>query len=309
MRVPSSRQATEQAQFDIVTAENACKWGPIHPGRFRYDFAGCDVVFDAAAAANQSVRGHNLCWHTENPSWLTDGNFTPAELTTILQQHITTVVNHYGARAEAWDVVNEALDDHGLKPSAPWYPAVPDYIDVAFRAARAAGGPGVKLFYNDYSAEAMNPKSDQVYELVKGMQARGVPIDGVGLQFHWDLGQHPELSSVATNIKRLGALGLEVHITELDIKCVPQKSGKPCTQELLNAQGWLYAGIVQMCLDAPNCKSVEAWGFTDKHTWIGSDEAPLPFDVNYNPKPAVAAMINTMLNHSAAHSPIAKKSS
>ena len=131
------------------------------------------------------MRGHNLCWHTENPAWLTNGGFNASELAAVLEDHIDAVVRHYGPRAYCWDVVNEALDDHGLKPSAPWYPAVPDYIDVAFRAARKAGGPGVKLFYNDYSAEGLNAKSDQVYALVKGMQARGVPIDGVGLQFHW----------------------------------------------------------------------------------------------------------------------------
>ena len=136
------------------------------------------------------MRGHNLCWHTENPSWLTNGGFNASELRTILQEHIHAVVTHYGARALAWDVVNEALDSNGLKSSPPWYPAVPDYIDIAFRAARKAGGPGVKLFYNDYSAEGMNSKSDQVYKLVSGMQARGVPIDGVGLQF-LELGRPP----------------------------------------------------------------------------------------------------------------------
>jgi hypothetical protein len=131
-------KSVEQAQFSLTTAENACKVGPIHPQRDRYSWDGCDTIFAAAEAANQSVRGHNLCWHTENPPWLTGGNFTPAELTTILQQHITTVVQHYGTRAYCWDVVNEALDDHGLKPSAPWYPALPNYIDVAFVAARKA---------------------------------------------------------------------------------------------------------------------------------------------------------------------------
>lgn len=104
------------------------------------------------------MRGHNLCWHTENPDWLINGHFNSTELIQILEDHITTVVSHYGTKAACWDVVNEALDNNGLKPSAPWYPAVPNYIDVAFRAARKAGGPNVKLFYNDYSAEAMNPK-------------------------------------------------------------------------------------------------------------------------------------------------------
>ena len=146
---------TEQAQFSLTTAENACKVGPIHPKHSDppapsdYNWDGCDTIFKQAEAANQTVRGHNLCWHNENPSWLTSGKWTPAQLTSILQEHITTVVSRYGPRAYCWDVVNEALDDHGLKPSPPWYPAVPDYIDTAFHAAFKAAGNKTKLFYND----------------------------------------------------------------------------------------------------------------------------------------------------------------
>ena len=143
----------------------------------------------------------------------------------------------------------------------------------------------------------MNPKSDQMYNLVKSMQDRGIPIDGVGLQFHWSLSNAGMLDQVVQNMDRFDKLGLEVHITELDIKCVPQNSGQACTPNLLNAQAALYAGILQTCLNAPNCKSFETWGFTDKHTWIGADSAPLLFDVEYKPKPALDALVNTLLNH------------
>ena len=98
---------------------------------------------------------------------------------------------------------------------------MPNYIDIAFQAAAAARGSNssVKLFYNDYSAEPMNDKSDKVYHLVKGMKQRGIPIDGVGLQFHISVGNHPSLDGIAQNMARLGKLGLEVHITEMDLKC------------------------------------------------------------------------------------------
>jgi GH35 family endo-1,4-beta-xylanase len=98
---------------------------------------------------------------------------------------------------------------------------VPNYIDIAFQAAAAARGANssVKLFYNDYSAEPMNAKSDKVYNLVKGMKERGIPIDGVGLQFHISVDGHPPLEEIAENMARLGKLGLEVHITEMDLKC------------------------------------------------------------------------------------------
>eukprot|EP01043_Picozoa_sp_COSAG02_P003071 COSAG02_NODE_73_length_41919_cov_6.571066_24_plen_247_part_00 len=132
---PGPYKTTEQAQYSLTTAENACKVGPIHPreGPNGYDWKGCDTIFAQAEAANQTIRGHNLCWHSENPSWLTNGKHTPAQLTAFLQEHITAVVKHYGDRAYCWDVVNEAIEDGGsppkanatgLKPSAPWYNAV-----------------------------------------------------------------------------------------------------------------------------------------------------------------------------------------
>lgn len=290
---------TEQAQFSLTTAENACKWGPIHPEQDTYTFEDCDYIFAEALAAKQVVRGHNLCWHTENPPWLLNGKWSPTQLTSILQDHIAKVVTHYNTSAYAWDVVNEALDNNGLKPSQPWYPAVPNYIDVAFQAARKAGGPDVKLFYNDYSVEGMSPKSDQMYKLVKSMQDRNIPIDGVGLQFHWGVQGHDSLDSVAQNMARFAALGLEIHITELDIKCTPKNSGQPCTPNLLNLQAQLYADILKTCLAQPKCTSFETWGFTDKHTWIGSASAPLLFDVNYKPKPAFDALVNLLLNGTA----------
>ena len=169
------------------------------------------------------------------------------------------------------------------------YPAVPNYIDIAFTAAAAARGANssVKLFYNDYSAEPMNAKSDKVYNLVKGMKERGIPIDGVGLQFHISVEGHPSLDGIAQNMARLGKLGLEVHITEMDLKCP-----EGCS---LNAQAKLYADILKVCMAEPACKVFETWGFTDADTWIGSDKRPLPFDEQYKAKPAFDAMINAML--------------
>jgi endo-1,4-beta-xylanase len=205
----------------------------------------------------------------------------------------------------SWDVVNEAIYDGNnasqfLKPSYPWFPAVPDYIDTAFKAARAADPTHkVKLFYNEYSAEGMTPKSDKVYALVKDMRERNIPIDGVGLQMHIGLDTYQEspafLTDVAKNMARLHELSLEVHITEMDIKCVSKGSSKKCTPERLLRQAKLYADLLRVCLDAPNCKSFETWDFVDKYSWIGESIEPLPFSSDYVAKPAVAAMINEML--------------
>jgi endo-1,4-beta-xylanase len=181
-----------------------------------------------------------------------------------------------------------------LKASPPWYPAVPDYIDLAFHAARSAN-PNALLFYNDYGAEDMGPKSDRVYQLVLGMLSRGVPIDGVGLQMHVTSLWPPNYTAIAENIRRLGKLGLVVHITEMDVVC-----GGVCDED---AEAAVYAGVLAACLsEIQTCKSFETWDFTDRYSWLWNvnwnplhlNEHPLPFDIDYTPKKAYTAMLNLL---------------
>ena len=211
----------------------------------------------------------------------------------VLHQHISTVVGRYRGQVYAWDVVNEALDSNGNLRSNFWYQAIgPDYLDLAFQWAHEAD-PQALLFYNDYSAESMNKKADGVYNLVKRMKARGIPIDGVGLEFHEELGAIPSLDEVAQNISRLKSLGIQVQITELDIRI---KNTSSPAQLALQAQE--YRDILKGCLDASNCTALLMWGMTDKNSWIpnfypGYGSA-LIFDGNYQPKPAYKALLDEM---------------
>jgi len=70
---------TLSQQYNLVTAENECKWAAIQPNRGQYTFTQCDGILQHAKAANQVFRGHNLCWGSGNPNWLTNGNFSPAQ--------------------------------------------------------------------------------------------------------------------------------------------------------------------------------------------------------------------------------------
>jgi endo-1,4-beta-xylanase len=211
-------------------------------------------------------------------------------------------VGHYGDGAYGWDVVNEAItDDCGAEDplkSSVWYPAVPDSVDVAFREARSAAPAGVKLFYNDYnvasSAGWSKCKSDKLYSMAKSMIARGVPIDGVGLQMHVRDGWGPDwVAGVQANMERLGALGLEVHVTELDVSC-NSSIGCDWGPEAEKQQASLYASLLKACLAVKACKNFETWGFTDKYTWMTTALHPLPFDEKLVPKAAVAAMLNQL---------------
>ena len=256
-----------------------------------------------------AFRGHNTCWGVYNPSWLDNGNFTSSELVDILENHVTTVLDHYQGKAVAWDIVNEAISDsapYDFKANT-WNNITADadgintnYIDVAFRAARKAD-PNAKLFYNDYNVASSQGwsqgKSDAMYNMVKSMLDRGVPIDGVGLQMHVGTG-YDLVDGVIKNMERYGALGLEVHITELDLVC-SQKNGYDCvwSDDMEQQQGELYATLLKACLDTDACTNFETWGFTDAHSWLEDGTHPLPFDENYNQKKAVGSMLDILTGY------------
>jgi endo-1,4-beta-xylanase len=154
---------------------------------------------------------------------------------------------------------------------------------MAFRWAHDAD-PAAKLFFNETGAEGLGARSDAVYNLVRGLRQRGVPIDGVGLESHFDLNP-PPMSDIAANMRRLNALGLETAITELDVR-IPL----PASAHDLERQRAIYNGLLSTCVAARSCKTFVSWGFTDKVSWIPGTYpgygAALPFDENYNPKPA-----------------------
>ena len=282
--------------FSLMTPENAMKFGPLHPEPDRYDFDDADLIVDFAQAHGMQVRGHTLVWHNQLPDWLKDGDWSKEELMEILHSHIDTVVGRYRGRVAAWDVVNEAITDNGTLRNSIWLRGIgPEYIEMAFRWAHEAD-PDALLFYNDYGAEGVCPKANAVYTLVEDLVKRGVPIHGVGLQMHVSLDWCPEAESVALNVERLSALGLQTHITEMDVR-VPE----PATQEKLEAQATIYRDMLHGCISSEGCTAFVLWGFTDSHSWVPSFfpgyGSALIFDSNYEPKPACEALEEVIVTH------------
>ena len=293
--------ATLAREFNMLTAENALKWGGIRPTRERFNFAPGDRLVAFAQKHKMKVRGHCLAWSEYNPGWLVKGNFTPAQMSELLREHITKVMQHYRGQVFAWDVVNEVFLADGLVEPSVWYdqPGIglkgkgTAYVEQAFRWARAAD-PDTLLFYNDYDTEGINPKSDAVYEMVKDFKRRGVPIDGVGIQAHIVDLEAKDLATIEQNIARLAALGLQVHITEMDVG-LPSGAGQP-DEAALKRQAEIYRRIADACLRQPKCTAFQTWGFTDKYTWIpgftkGAKGWPLPFDASYKKKLAYDALL------------------
>lgn len=285
-------------EFGLLTAENAMKFGPLRPSRTTFDFDEADALAAFAEARRMGMRGHTLVWHQQLPFWVTNPNagWTRDALTDVLREHIRTVAGRYAGRVGAWDVVNEVVDDGGggLRPTV-WLDVIGEaYIPIAFQVARDVD-PEAALFYNDYGIEDLDAKSEQAYRLVEQWVADGVPIDGIGFQMHVTADDPPDPRDVAANMRRYADLGLEVHVTEMDVRI-----RGPVDDAALARQAEVYAQLLGVCLDEPSCTAFVLWGFTDRYSWVpdtfpGQGSA-LIFDEAYEPKPAYDALRQTLLD-------------
>ena len=304
--------ATLAREYNLIEAENSMKWEALRPSKESFDFAAGDKVVGFAREHRMKVRGHTLVWGRHNPQWLTKGNFDSPQLARLLHQHIETVVEHYRDQVFAWDVLNEAFDENGTLRSSIWYdqPGIgfsdsqTAYIEQIFRWAHSAD-PHAQLFYNDNGCETLNIKSDAIYKMVRDFKKRNVPIHGIGLQMHiFDLAA--DVASVSANIKRFTELGIQVHITEMDVALpVDPANGALKNPADLLTQAEIYRAIASACLAHPGCSALQTWGFTDEYSWIrsysqGKQGSALPFDTKYKPKPAYRALMDSFSHPSPA---------
>lgn len=226
------------------------------------------------------------------------------------EEYIHSVLDHYRGKVYAWDVVNEAISDSDTlfyREDIDWFRICgPEYIEHAFVTAREAD-PDIKLFYNDYNL--IDPdKAQKVYEMAKDFIARGIPIDGIGMQGHWTL-EDVNADNLAASIDLFASLGLEVQITELDLSVYPfyhnrdrntlTKQVKEFTPELEMRQAEKYGEIFRVLREKSNkVTNVTFWGVADNMTWLsnyfvsGRTDYPLLFDQDYEPKKAFDAIID-----------------
>lgn len=285
-------------QFNSVSPENQMKWDFIHPEQDSYDFDSADAIVDFAERKGQAVRGHTLLWHSQNPAWLEEGDFSKEELREILREHITTVVGRYAGRIQQWDVANEIFDDEGNLRTEDniWIRELgPGIIADAFRWAHEAD-PAAELFLNDYNVEGINDKSDAYYELAQELLAQGVPLDGFAAQGHLSI-QYGFPGDLEDNLRRFDELGLATAITEVDVRMVLPDSGEP-TKAQLEQQADYYQQALSACLAVEGCDSFTIWGFTDKYSWVphffeGEGSATVMTD-DFHRKPAFYALRSTL---------------
>ncbi len=284
-------------RFDSLTPENQLKWEVVHPGRETFDFGPADGIVAFAEEHGMPLRGHALMWHDQNPAWLLAQapRLSDEELREVLREHITTVVGRYAGRIAQWDVANEILDDSGaLRTENPFIGRLGiGIVADAFRWAHEAD-PDAILFLNDYNVEAIGPKSDAYLALARDLLAEDVPLGGFGVQGHLAL-QYPYPSTLEANLRRFAELGLDVAITELDVRM--QLAGDP-TETQLTAQADSYRRVAEACMAMEACASITVWGSPDSYSWVPGffpgQGAATPFDDDLSPKPAWHALVEVL---------------
>jgi len=271
---PAAYDTVVAREFNMLVAGNVMKWSSIHrDSRYAYRYANPDAMVAFAVANGMKVRGHTLAWHQQNPTWLTSTTWNPETLKVVPREHVDSVVGHYKGKVVAWDVVNEALNDGtgSLRVTgSPWAGVLGvSYIDLAFREARAVD-PAALLFYNDYNLEFNGAKQDSAYALLNGMKTRGVPVDGIGFQAHFQINADgsgvPSRDALIATFNRFAGLGLKIHITELDIRV---RTPGATTAEL-TAQSQGFAAVVGACVAVPACEAIVVWGLNDGESWVNT---------------------------------------
>lgn len=306
--------------FNSITAENCMKSMYLQPKEGEFFFEEADKFVEFGEANSMHMVGHTLIWHSQAPDWFftdEEGNDVSREvLIERMRNHIATVIGRYKGRIHGWDVVNEAILEDGTYRNSKFYSIIgEEYIPLAFQFAHEAD-PDTELYYNDYGM-GLEGRRNGVVRMVKSLQEKNIPIDGIGMQGHMGLG-YPDINEYEKSIRAYSALGLTVMITEMDIIVLPfpssdvtaevslsyeyQQEMNPYTEGLPDsvAAVWeeQYVDFFRLFLKHQDKISrVTLWGVSDATSWRndwpmhGRTDYPLLFDRNYQPKPVVNELI------------------
>ena len=303
-----AEQKVALTNYNSVTCENAMKPGELHPAEGVWKWEGADSIANWCRRHNIPMRGHCLVWHSQFADWMMydkKGKFVKKEVFyKRLRDHIHTVVNRYKDIVYCWDVVNEAMADQqrpafrGRPAGSPYRESAlyklcgDEFIAKAFQFAREAD-PKALLLYNDYNA-ADKGKSQRIYDMVKKMKDAGVPIDGIGMQGHYNI-YGPSMDDVSAAIEKYATLVKHIHITELDIRANEEMGGqlnfsrkgveiKPYIQALHANQYNQLFKTLRKYKDVIDV--VTFWNLSDRDSWVGTSNYPLLFDKDLKPKSA-----------------------
>lgn len=293
-----------EQHFNSVTSENNMKFAVIHSERERFDWQEADKLVEYANDNGKYMRGHTLIWHEQLPEWVLNSNgriITRESALSVMEKHISEIVSRYKGKVNCWDVVNEVVDDENdFLRKTKWLTAIgEDYISKAFHYAREADS-NVELFLNEYNGN-IKEKQDKIYMLVERLKREDVPINGVGIQGHYSI-FYPTLDEIRAEIERYAKLGLQIHITELDISLFEYTDKRTdfnvAPLDRVKRQEEKYNKIFEIYRQYSDViTNVTLWGVADDCTWLddfpvkGRKDWPLLFDVQLKPKKVLYSLM------------------
>ena len=320
-------------EFNSISPENVLKWEVVEPRNGEFSFEQGDQFVEFGLQNKMFIIGHNLCWHSQLPAWVSQPDpgqdtLTKEVLTERLRKHVLTVAAHYKGKINGWDVVNEAINDNGTYRETVFYKIIgKEYLPLAFKWAHEAA-PDAELYYNEYNLDVSDAKRATTIELVKYLREQGAPIHGIGMQGHYNL-NGPSTAKIDETVGMLAALGLKVMITELDVRATsnapitgavpspadgaaagarrrgpggpPPPGGAPVgppppplTDEQQQALSKRYAEIFSVFVKHRDAITrVTFWGLRDADSWRRTT-SPLIFDDNYQRKPAYDGVMSAL---------------
>lgn len=272
-------------EFNFVTPENSMKMDHVNPEPGRFQFAATDNLISFSKATDMTVHGHPIIWYRQLPAWLEQAPLS--EIEGHMNEYISRLMGRYKNDVTVWDVVNEPLKDNGdMRDESIWYGAMGEaYIDKAFTQARAIA-PDAQLLLNEFNIAFAGPKATAMFALIDRLQARDIPLDGIGFQMHL-FTSFDQFSELETNFAKVAERDLDIYITELDVALAEGAS--------LAEQANVYQQIVSLCLAQPRCKAIQTWGLTDQYSFRSIYD-PLLFDRDYQAKPAYTAVQGVLVD-------------
>jgi len=328
--VDSVSQKIILQQFNSITPENVMKAEVVNPEPGVYNFKDADDFVAFGQKNNLFIVGHTLIWHNQTPAWFFQdekGNpNTPEAQIERLRQHIETVAGRYAGKVQAWDVVNEVIDNDGsYRSETAWVKSIGNGDELVKNAFKFASeyAPNTELYYNDFNAWRPE-KRDGIMRMVRMLQKEKIRIDGIGIQGHWGL-NYPKTEYIEAAIDSFASLGVKVMITELDVDVLPlTKEGQIIGTGLLHPQYQLkefkifldpyqhglpvaeeealakrYSELFEIFYKRKDkINRVTLWGLHDGMSWkndypiFGRTNYPLLYDRNKKHKLALEAILN-----------------
>lgn len=321
--------AVVDMHFNAISPENDLKPEVLNPAPGRWNFGPADSYVKYGNDRGLFVLGHTLVWHNQTPAFFfnrPDG--TPKsreEMVEQMRSYIETVAGRYDGKVNAWDVVNEIIDNDGSYRPTLWVNAFggdgDEVVRLAFKFA-SQYSPKSELYYNDFNA--WRPaKRDGIARMVRMLQKNGIRIDGIGIQAHWGL-NFPKNEYITAAIDTFASLGVKVMITELDVDVLPltregqiigkgmqdpqfqleefkeyfdpYQNGLPA--EVEKQQAKRYEELMRIFYSRRDViDRVTIWGVQDAHSWKNGypipnrTNYPLLFKRDYTPHKALDALL------------------